>query len=130
MGCGVAKYRLGKLYLYGKDVPQDVEQAVRWLEASIREEDNPFSEYLLPVNEENIKRKVERRSYGTGYGSWGSAAAAFCGAGRSVCLLHAWKSPGGWGSAAAELEGGRVISGTVCGYAIPKCGIHLRKTPL
>lgn len=47
MGCGVAKYRLGKLYLYGKDVPQDVEQAVRWLEASIREEDNPFSEYLL-----------------------------------------------------------------------------------
>lgn len=47
MGCGVAKYRLGKLYLYGKDVPQDVEQAIRWLEASIREEDNPFSEYLL-----------------------------------------------------------------------------------
>ena len=47
LGCGVAKYRIGKLLLRGEDVPQDVDEACRWLEESIAEDNNPFSEYLL-----------------------------------------------------------------------------------
>lgn len=46
LGCGVAKYRLGKIFLQGKDVPKNVDYALRWLEESVNE-DNEFSEYLL-----------------------------------------------------------------------------------
>ena len=31
IGCGVAKYRLGKMFMQGKDVPKNVDYALRWL---------------------------------------------------------------------------------------------------
>lgn len=46
LGCGVAKYRLGKMFLQGKDVPKNIDYALRWLEESVGE-DNEFAEYLL-----------------------------------------------------------------------------------
>ncbi len=46
LGCGVAKYRLGKMFLHGKDVSKHVDYALRWLEESVSE-DNEFAEYLL-----------------------------------------------------------------------------------
>lgn len=46
LGCSVAKYRLGKMFLRGEDVAKDVDYALRWLEESASE-GNPFSEYLL-----------------------------------------------------------------------------------
>ncbi len=46
LGCGVAKYRLGKMFLQGKDVSKHVDYALRWLEESVSE-DNEFAEYLL-----------------------------------------------------------------------------------
>lgn len=46
LGCGVAKYCLGKMFLQGKDVLKDVDYALRWLEESVSE-DNEFAEYLL-----------------------------------------------------------------------------------
>lgn len=46
MGCGVAKYRLGKMFLRGDEVPQNVDYALRWLEESVSE-DNQYAEYLL-----------------------------------------------------------------------------------
>lgn len=46
MGCGVAKYCLGKMFLRGDEVPQDVDYALRWLEESVAE-GNEYAEYLL-----------------------------------------------------------------------------------
>lgn len=46
LGCGVAKYRLGKMFLLGKDVPKNIYYALRWLEESANE-NNEFAEYLL-----------------------------------------------------------------------------------
>lgn len=46
LGCGVAKYRLGKMFLQGKDVLKDVDYALRWLEESVSE-NNQYAEYLL-----------------------------------------------------------------------------------
>lgn len=46
LNCGVAKYRLGKMFLQGKDVLKDVDYALRWLEESVSE-GNEFAEYLL-----------------------------------------------------------------------------------
>ncbi len=46
LGCGVAKYRLGKLFYMGEYVPKNIPYALRWLEESA-EERNPYSEYLL-----------------------------------------------------------------------------------
>ena len=46
MGCGVAKYRLGKMFLRGDEVPQNVDYALRWLEESVSE-GNQYAEYLL-----------------------------------------------------------------------------------
>lgn len=46
LGCGVAKYRLGKMFLQGKDVLKNVDYALRWLEESALES-NEFAEYLL-----------------------------------------------------------------------------------
>lgn len=46
LGCGVAKYRLGKMFLQGKDIPKNVDYALRWLEESVSE-GNEFAEYLL-----------------------------------------------------------------------------------
>lgn len=46
LGCGVAKYRLGKMFLQGKDVPKNIDYALRWLEESVGE-GNEFAKYLL-----------------------------------------------------------------------------------
>ena len=46
LGCDVAKYRLGKLFLRGEDVPQDVDYALRWLEDAVAD-GNQYAEYLL-----------------------------------------------------------------------------------
>lgn len=46
LGCGVAKYILGKMFLQGKDVPKNVDYALRWLEGSVSE-NNQYAEYLL-----------------------------------------------------------------------------------
>lgn len=46
LNCGVAKYRLGKMFLIGEDVPKNVDYALRWLEESVSE-GNEFAEYLL-----------------------------------------------------------------------------------
>lgn len=46
LGCGVAKYRLGKMFLRGEDVPKNTVYALRWLEESVSE-GNQYAEYLL-----------------------------------------------------------------------------------
>lgn len=46
LGCGVAKYRIGKMFLRGEDVTKNVDYALRWLEESVSE-NNEFAEYLL-----------------------------------------------------------------------------------
>lgn len=46
LGCGVAKYRLGKMFLRGEDLPKNVDYALRWLEESVND-GNEFAEYLL-----------------------------------------------------------------------------------
>lgn len=46
LGCGVAKYRLGKMFLRGDEVAKNVDYALRWLEESVAE-CNEYAEYLL-----------------------------------------------------------------------------------
>lgn len=46
LGCGVAKYRLGKMFLRGEDIPKNSDYALRWLEESASEH-NQYAEYLL-----------------------------------------------------------------------------------
>ena len=46
LGCGAAKYRLGKMFLRGEDVPKNIDYALRWLEESVSE-GNQYAEYLL-----------------------------------------------------------------------------------
>lgn len=46
LGCGVAKYRFGKMFLRGEDVPKNTVYALRWLEESVSE-GNQYAEYLL-----------------------------------------------------------------------------------
>lgn len=46
LDCGVAKYRLGKLFLRGDEVAKNVDYALRWLEESVNE-GNQYAEYLL-----------------------------------------------------------------------------------
>nr|WP_317326501.1 relaxase MobL [uncultured Flavonifractor sp.] len=46
-----AQYLLGKLYLTGKEVPRDEEQAVQWLTRSA-EQGNKYARYLLDHREE------------------------------------------------------------------------------
>lgn len=62
MGCGVAKYRLGKIFLRGEDVPKNIDYALRWLEESVAE-DNPYAEYLLGktlLRGEDIEQDLSR----------------------------------------------------------------------
>lgn len=74
LGCGVAKYRLGKMFLRGDEVPQDIDYALRWLEESASE-GNQYAEYLLgkaflkgnPVDQDTEKGEtLLRRSYAQG----------------------------------------------------------------
>jgi len=46
LGNTVAKYRLGKLYLQGKEIGKNLPEALYWLEAAVKE-DNQYAEYLL-----------------------------------------------------------------------------------
>ena len=62
LGCGVAKYRLGKMFLQSKDVPKNVDYALRWLEESVSE-GNEFAEYLLGkiyLKGENVEQDLIR----------------------------------------------------------------------
>lgn len=70
LGCGVAKYRLGKMFLRGDEVTKNVDYALRWLEESVAE-GNQYAEYLLGKTylkgedvEQNLSRAEEllRRS--------------------------------------------------------------------
>lgn len=60
LNCGVAKYRLGKMFLQGEDVSKNVDYALRWLEESVSE-NNGFAEYLLGktyLKGENVERDL------------------------------------------------------------------------
>ncbi len=46
LGNAVAKYRLGKMYLQGKEIEKNLPEAFYWLEAAVKE-DNQYAEYLL-----------------------------------------------------------------------------------
>lgn len=46
LGCTVAKYRLGKMFLRGEDVPKNISYALAWLESAVSD-GNPYAEYLL-----------------------------------------------------------------------------------
>lgn len=65
LGCGVAKYRLGKMFLRGEDVPKNVGYALRWLEESVSE-GNQYAEYLLGktlLRGEDIERNIPRAEH-------------------------------------------------------------------
>lgn len=62
LGCGVAKYLLGKIFLQGNDVSKNVDCALRWLEESVSE-NNQYAEYLLGkayLNGEDIEQDLYR----------------------------------------------------------------------
>ncbi len=62
LGCGVAKYRLGKMFLRGEDVPKNIDYALRWLEESASEH-NQYAEYLLGktfLRGEDVDRDLPR----------------------------------------------------------------------
>lgn len=62
LGCGVAKYRLGKMFLRGEDAPKNVEYALRWLEESVSE-GNQYVEYLLGktlLRGEDVEQNIRR----------------------------------------------------------------------
>lgn len=62
LGCGVAKYRLGKMFLGGEDVPKNIEYALRWLEESVSE-GNQYAEYLLGktlLRGEDVEQDLQR----------------------------------------------------------------------
>ena len=46
LGCDVAKYRLGKMFLRGEDVTKNTDYALRWLEDAVAD-GNQYAEYLL-----------------------------------------------------------------------------------
>lgn len=80
MGCGVAKYRLGKMFLRGDEIAKNVDYALRWLEESVSEH-NPYAEYLLgktlmkgedveqdlPRAEELLRRSVNQNNQYAAY---------------------------------------------------------------
>ncbi len=62
LGCGIAKYQLGKLFLRGEHLPKNIEYALRWLEESA-EEKNQYAEYLLGkifLKGEDAEQNTER----------------------------------------------------------------------
>lgn len=46
LGCSVAKYRLGKMFLSGENVPKNTDYALSWLENAVSD-GNQYAEYLL-----------------------------------------------------------------------------------
>jgi sel1 repeat len=62
LGNTVAKYRLGKLYLQGKEIGKNLPEALYWLEAAVKE-DNQYAEYLLGktlLQGEEVERDARR----------------------------------------------------------------------
>ena len=62
LGNAVAKYRLGKMYLYGKEIEKNLPKAFYWLEAAVKE-DNQYAEYLLGktlLQGEEVERDARR----------------------------------------------------------------------
>ena len=62
LGNTVAKYRLGKIYLYGKEIEKHLPEAFYWLEAAVKE-DNQYAEYLLGktlLKGEDVERDTKR----------------------------------------------------------------------
>lgn len=62
LGNTVAKYRLGKMYLYGKEIEKNLPEAFYWLEAAVKE-DNQYAEYLLGktlLKGEDVERDTKR----------------------------------------------------------------------
>lgn len=62
LGCGAAKYKLGRMFLQGEGVPKNIDYALRWLEESVGEE-NEFAEYLLGkayLKGEDVERDLNR----------------------------------------------------------------------
>lgn len=65
LGCGVAKYRLGKMFLRGEDVPKNIGYALRWLEESASEH-NQYAEYLLGktlLRGEDVEQDIPRAEH-------------------------------------------------------------------
>lgn len=62
LGNAVAKYRLGKMYLQGKEIEKNLPEAFYWLEAAVKE-DNQYAEYLLGktiLKGEDVERDTRR----------------------------------------------------------------------
>ncbi len=62
LGNTVAKYRLGKLYLQGREMEKNIPEALYWLEEAVAK-DNQYAEYLLGktlLKGEETERDVER----------------------------------------------------------------------
>lgn len=62
LGCGIAKYRLGKMFLRGEDVLKNIEYSLRWLEESVSE-GNQYAEYLLGktlLRGEDVEKNIQR----------------------------------------------------------------------
>ncbi len=62
LGCDVAKYRLGKMFLYGEDVTKNIDYALVWLEAAVSD-GNQYAEYLLGktlLQESDIEQDLPR----------------------------------------------------------------------
>ena len=62
LGNAVAKYRLGKMYLQGKEIEKNLPEAFYWLEAAVKE-DNQYAEYLLGktlLKGEDVERDARR----------------------------------------------------------------------
>ncbi|MCQ4022394.1 MULTISPECIES: MobP3 family relaxase [unclassified Ruminococcus] len=65
LGCGVAKYRLGKMFLHGDEAPKNVDYALHWLEESV-DEHNQYAEYLLGktyLKGEDVEQDLSRAEY-------------------------------------------------------------------
>ena len=62
LGCDVAKYRLGKMFLRGEDVTKNIDYALVWLEAAVSD-GNQYAEYLLGktlLQETDIEQDLPR----------------------------------------------------------------------
>ena len=62
LGCDVAKYRLGKMFLRGKDVTKNIDYALVWLEDAVSD-GNQYAEYLLGktlLQETDIEQDLPR----------------------------------------------------------------------
>lgn len=62
LGCDVAKYRLGKMFLRGEDVTKNIDYALVWLEDAVSD-GNQYAEYLLGktlLQEKDVEQDLPR----------------------------------------------------------------------